>query len=433
MAQTRGERPIPIRVMLVTNDPELADSIRLHLVQAFPIEIARVVDSAQQARSLMRGVYPDVVLIAEGTPRSSLDMPALSLSREINLTYPGIATIILAHEPTPEYLLSAFDAGARGVVAINPSEQGWFILGEDLEPRIRQAYEFVTRQFPHRLRGVDGGDLGRIVTVFSPKGGVGKSLVATALAAHLAAKDLARRVVLVDLNLQFGSVDVLLDIKPQHTLGDVAQVATDATRHSLEGLLHDKELPGGARLHILPAPTDPIEADRVSADQVGNVLTSLRNQFNFTIVDTTSVISDVTLTALQMASDILLVCTPDLLSIHQTRAGIDFLRRPDAHITGAISLVINRSSSDLDVRAEDLKNLFEYPTLAVIPADYAYLEPVLNAGQIAGLAPGTRRNHPVALAINALAEAVARPPSAAAQPDSVKKPKRNLFSRRTKS
>jgi pilus assembly protein CpaE len=299
-----------------------------------------------------------------------------------------------------------------------------------------------------------------VVAVFSPKGGVGKSFIAATLAAHLATRDLVvrkrrrmmgsdkdrnhllrnafvgflrhgrsatdendgqpadleflrsltRRVALVDLNLQFGSLDVLLDIKPQHTVVEVAKAVGGVTRYSLEGLLHSKELAGGAHLHVLSAPLHSAEADDIKTEQVTTILTLLRSQFDYTVVDTTSVISDVTLTALQMASDILLICTPDLVTIHQCRAALERLGRSDAHITGAISLVVNRASPQLDVHPEDLRGLFgELPILVEIPSNYRFLEPLVNTGRLVGIPPDSRRQSPMVRAFESLADALLCP------------------------
>lgn len=188
----------------------------------------------------------------------------------------------------------------------------------------------------------------RIVTVLSPKGGAGKTTVATNLAVGLA-REFPRQVVLVDLDLQFGDVASALRLEPKTTMTDVARNwPIDAATIKL-GLAGHR-----SGLYSLCAPLEPAEADEVNADHVAGALGSLHRSFRFVVVDTDPGLSERVLSALDLATDIVMVCTPEVPSISGLQKALGALDL--VGLTGADRhFVLNRANARVGIDIADIE------------------------------------------------------------------------------
>ena len=383
MIDITRERPSSVRIIVISNSQALVDSIVLILAGKFPLEIVGTTLSGTHWRTLVKDTRPHIVLIAEDGQGRQFDLPPLQISREINLSQPGVATILATTLVDNDHLRQVFAAGARGVVEITRTPQGCELSGEELETAIRQAYEYV-RQFLAVISARTSADgSGQMITFFSPKGGVGKSTIVANLAATLAMQRPQMTVAVVDLNLQFGMLNVLLDIKPKRTMFDLVAVADELNTISIQDFLTTRLLTGENRLYVLPAPLDPRQSTVLTGRHISSILTVLRRTYQVVLVDTTATISDVTLTALQNSTDIVLVATPDVLAIHQTRAALNVLTDPQFNLRNQRKwLVLNRASERTEVKPGDIENLFrdELPLVGGFPADFAFLEFYINTG-----------------------------------------------------
>jgi len=375
-------RQTTIRVMAVASDASLIETIRLHLTDRFPIELVQTLQTGRQCLSVIGDVDPNVVLIADGIE----DINFLQLVRQICALHPAVAPVVLSQADDLSSYHDLMSAGARGAIKIANSAQGWIVSGEELDLRIHQAFELVRSVKERLARGArkPATTLGReIITVYSPKGGVGKSAFAVGLALLLAQQDAKRKVALVDLNLQFGIDSVYLNLQPHHSISDLVANVDSLNSSTLESLVSKKVLDGGCELAFISAPANARQADDIVGQNVAGVFQALRRYFDVTVVDTTATISDVTLAALQAASRILLVCSQDMLAIRQTRAALELLRDPEFAIDmGAISLVLNRINSYSEIKPESIESLFELPCLGRIPEHNAFFETEVNVGNL---------------------------------------------------
>ena len=396
-----------IGVLVVSSDAALVEAIRLHLSESFPIEVRGVASSGQECVASMEEVAPSIVLIGEDLR----DVPALQLSRQLLLARPNVATLILSPTVDVEYLQRASSAGARGVIRVTHSPEGWLVSGPELTTRIHQVNEF-TRGHPTEIETRDarsGRRRAYTIVVYSPKGGVGKTVIATNLAAMIAQADLGRSVVLLDLNLQLGAIHALLDMQPEHSITDLVSIMEELNPTVFEERLAVKELGQGHKMSFLSAPLNPREADRITGSQVSGILASLRRYYDCLVVDTTSTVSDVTLAALRAADVILLVCTPDVLSISQVRTAIQLLTDPELGLDGgSISLVLNRVSDSSEIRPEDIEAIFDHPVIARIPEDYRFVQSHLNRGLLFVEGEG-RDSHPIVVGLRQVARATGPP------------------------
>jgi pilus assembly protein CpaE len=366
--------------MMVAPDASLIETVRLYLADRFPVELVQTAQSARQCLSVLSDVDPNVVLIAEGLEDH------LQLVRQISALYPAVAPLVLSEADDLQSYHDLMAAGTRGIVKLTNSPQGWVVSGEELDLRIHQSSELV-RSVKEKLAGGfrrQSMMLGReIITIYSPKGGVGKSSLATGLALLLAQQDPKRKVALVDLNLQFGIDSVYLNLQPRHSMADFVSNVDSLSSTTIESLATKKILEGGCELYFIPAPLNPLQADDILGQGVAGVLQSLRRYFDTTVVDTTSTISDVTLAALQASTTILLVCTQDMLAIRQTRAALELFNDPELGIdAGAVALVLNRLNNHSEIKPDSIESLFELRCVGKIPELGSFFETEVNVGNL---------------------------------------------------
>lgn len=203
---------------------------------------------------------------------------------------------------------------------------------------------------------------GKVITVFSPKGGTGKTMLATNLAMALAKRHM--RTCLVDLDLQFGDVAVALRLEPTRTTSDALGLREAIDEHALTSLL----LPYRPNLSVLPGPTRPADAEFISADLVSTLLDGLRSMFDIVIIDTPPAFNDVVLRALDISDVHLLVTTPDLASLKSLRVALDTLNAL-GYPSGKRQIVLNRDEANIGLTQGDIRQILQMPVAVRIPAD----------------------------------------------------------------
>jgi MinD-like ATPase involved in chromosome partitioning or flagellar assembly/CheY-like chemotaxis protein len=205
---------------------------------------------------------------------------------------------------------------------------------------------------------------GKVITVMSGKGGSGKSITATNLAMALAVRSGEDKVVIVDADLQFGDVALLLQIDPTRTIVDVADVIEDLTEPRLDGLLmrHD------SGLRVLPAPLVPAAAERVGPKVVVRIMEMLRGMYDFVVVDTPSIFDDSLITILEHSDDVLMVVDMDLSSVKNAKITLDTLRAARFDMN-RLDVVVNRSNSKARLDLGELERSLGEQVVASIPSD----------------------------------------------------------------
>jgi pilus assembly protein CpaE len=296
---------------------------------------------------------PDLVLIG---PPVDVDR-ALAIATVLDRSHPEIV-VVLIQESDPSLWERALRAGVRDVVSPTADAAAF----ADIIQHARVVAETRRSNIIELSDGSGPTRHGRIVTVLSPKGGAGKTTIATNLAVGLArlAPD---GVAIVDLDLQFGDVASALQLLPERSLADLApgEFEDDPARIKLL-LTHHAE-----SLFALCAPDDPAAADGVSPDDVGPILRSLAAELSFVVVDTCAGIDAHTLAAIEVSTDLVFVGAMDVPSIRSLRKLIDALDR--LGMTHAQRLVVlNRADSHVDLAANDVADALGLPIAVSIPS-----------------------------------------------------------------
>ncbi|MGY1827786.1 MULTISPECIES: AAA family ATPase [unclassified Blastococcus] len=267
-------------------------------------------DPARLFELLADGELPDVLLLGPLAPADEV----LTLAGRLDVQCPGISVVLLA-EPAPEMWQAAMRAGIRDLLALDADAA-----------EIRSAVERASAAAASRRRVLRPLEetaryTGRVITIASPKGGVGKTTVATNLAVGLTSSA-PQSTVLVDLDVQFGDVASALALEPEYTLPDVVRGPASEDTMVLKTFL--TQHPSG--LFAVCGSESPAAGDTVTAEDVSRLLAALAREFRYVVVDTAPGLSEQTLAALDRATDVVMLSSMDVPGVRGLRKELDVLR-----------------------------------------------------------------------------------------------------------
>ena len=282
---------------------------------------------------------------------------ALRLTTVLNVQVPELS-VLLVTDPGPDFILQAMRSGIRDI--LSPTAE---------VADIRVTLERACQSFATRQRTVEpkpaGAPRGMVIGVFSPKGGVGKTTIATNIAVGLG-KIAPMGVVIVDLDLQFGDVASGLYLNPEHTVTDA--VTPSASQDSL--VLKAFLTVHPASIYALCAPRNPEEADEITPDQVARLLDQLAEEFQYVVVDTAPGLPEIGLAALEHCTDAVWVTGMDVPGVRGLRSGLDILRRLNL-LPEARHVVINMADSKSGLSVQDVESTVGAPVDVSIPRSKA--------------------------------------------------------------
>jgi pilus assembly protein CpaE len=366
-----------IRVLIVDDIAETRENIRKLLQFEPDVEVVGAARTGIEAIDIARETEPDVVIMDINMP----DMDGIAATEALLRDVPFAQIVMLSVNNDADYVRRAMRAGARDFLAKPPS-------GDELISTIRTLSEFAHEQkgkltSPLPQVAIPGGPAGytgplrpqgKVITLYSPKGGVGCTVIGTNLAVGLNNADTPA--VLVDANLQFGDVAVALNLQVKNSFVDLASRAEELDGDFVESVLlrHD-----ATDLFVLAAPVRPEMADEVSAQQVRNVLQFLKKTFAYVIVDTSSTMDDITLAVLDLTDILVTIATPEIPSIKDTRLLIDLLgvlEFPKERLFFILNKMDKRSGITVDAVGENLKISVD----GEIPLDEKTITTSINKG-----------------------------------------------------
>lgn len=347
------------RFVLVGSDTSFEQKIRLAVASGLSGDVetlsaGSVTMQPHEFLSVVSGNRPEVLILG---PDLQTD-DALRLATVLDVQFPELS-VLLVCESTPDLILQAMRSGVRDVMS--PLA--------DI-PSIRVLLERACQVFASRYRPSQPGlpvtqEQGLVIGVFSPKGGVGKTTIATNLAIGLG-KIAPMNVVLVDLDVQFGDVASGLYLNPEHTMTEA--VSTSASQDSM--VLKAFLTLHPSNIYALCAPRDPVAADLISAEQVSHLLQQLTAQFRYVVVDTGPGLSEHCLAALEQCTDAIWVAGMDVSSVRCLRTGLDVLQKLEL-IPETRHVVLNFADSKSGLTVQDVEASLGAPIDIAIPRSRA--------------------------------------------------------------
>ncbi len=283
---------------------------------------------------------------------------ALRIAERLSLTSPGISVVFVAGTLSSELLQKALRAGVRDVLPDSFTPQ-------QLIDTVARA-EALSRQIRERAGGPAEPDKDtkdhKVITVFSSKGGCGKSFIASNLAILLASRT-GEEVAMVDLDLQFGDLAIMLQLFPARTIYDAAQNLDRLDADALRGYL----TPHRQHVYLLAAPLEPGLAETISAEQVVRIMKMLKQTYRYVIVDSPPSFTDHVLGALDESEECVLVTSMDVPSIKNLKLALQTLELL-GFSRNRIRLVLNRADSKVGLRVQEVEKTLGTTVDVAIPS-----------------------------------------------------------------
>ena len=336
-----------IRVLIVDDISETRDHLTKLLGFEKDVEVVGAAASGAQALEMAAKLLPDIVLMDINMP----DMDGIAATELLAARVPNSAVVMMSVQGEADYLRRSMLAGAREFL-VKP------FSSDELAAAIRQVHSREQEKMGRMAVAaverapVVAREPGRVVAVFSPKGGVGRTTIAvnTAVAAAL---EPGREVVLVDGSFQFGDVGVLLNLNPKNkSIADVVpELEVGGEPDSLDSFV----ITHSSGLRVLLAPPSPEMAELVTPSAIRRVLEILRARADLVVVDCSAAFSDSTLAILDTADVILTVLTLEITSIKNMRLFLEVAEQL-GYPADKMELVLNRADSALGIRVADVEH-----------------------------------------------------------------------------
>lgn len=310
----------------------------------------QVLSSLAELRTAIEHSNDETVVLGPGVDQQA----ALEFVAELRVATPLVGFVLVRERVDTSILSEALRSGVREVVALRD-------LAE-ISAAIRRSQD-ITQLLHHSAGDVaPTGPQGKVITVFSPKGGTGKTTFAVNLAVDLARSG-AGSVVLLDLDLAFGDVAISLQLDPKRSVADAVKLNQDWDDAGVRALLTSH--PSG--LQVLTAPDDPSLAETVGEETVRGLLAALTRQFDYVIVDSPPALSDVVLAAFDRSDHVALLTSLDIPALKNTKITlrtVEALQYP----RDRFGLVLNRADSKVGLDAADVQKVLQTPVVGWIPS-----------------------------------------------------------------
>src|SRR5213076_3385383 len=250
-----------------------------------------------------------------------------------------------------------------------------------LLPQLTDNVVFAIRKAGHVGKRLNGSDRrhGRLVTVFSPKGGTGKTVTATNLGTSLA-KHWGKRALLLDLDLQFGDAAIMLGIEPDKTIYDLVTAPGELDSEKLAGYTTRH----ASGLDVLPAPLRPEDAELVTEAKLARLLEVARESYDVIVVDTAPFFHGPMLATLDRTDELLMLCGLDVPTLKNVRLSLQTLELLSFPTT-RIRFVLNRANSKVGMSKKEVEGALDVQMTFEVPSDRA-VPIAVNRGNPAVLA-----------------------------------------------
>jgi pilus assembly protein CpaE len=337
---------MPIKTLIALDAAVDRDAVESSLPPVSDIEVIGVVEGFDEGWSTLNATPTDLLVVAcDGySDRALLFIEGAVKQR------PERPVVVICQTSPNGFVRRVFEAGADDIVTLPEAPEGILFALQKAVAR-RQGAAVAT-----------GTALAPMICVLGPKGGTGKTLTSCNLAVSLAAD--GRRVVIVDLDLQFGDVGLSLGLAPANTIYDLAKSAGSLDVEKLDGYLTTH--PSGVR--VLMAPTRPDHAGTITVEFLREVYAILRASNDFVVVDTPPGFTPEVIASIDSSSHICMVGMLDSLSLKNTKLGLETLELM-GYESDRISVLLNRADSRVGITREEVAAIVGRAPDVLVPSD----------------------------------------------------------------
>jgi pilus assembly protein CpaE len=335
-----------IRALVAVDSTIDREVVQAALPASDGIEIVGVIYGLDQSWNALQEAPTDLVVVA----CKGYSDRALFFLGGVVKQRPDRPIVVLAEGAENGFVRRVFEAGVDDVVAL---------------PESPDRVEFAFQKAVARRQGAavaSGVALAPMICVLGPKGGTGKTLTSCNLGVALAR--LGKRVVIVDLDLQFGDVGLALGLAPEKTIYDLAKSGGSLDIEKLDSYLTQH----GSGAKVLMAPTRPDQASFVTVDLLRDIYTTLRSHYDFVVVDTPPGFTPEVIASIDSSSHVCMVGMLDSLSLKNSKLGLETLELM-GYDSGRISIVLNRSDSRVGITREDVATIVGKTPDVTVPSD----------------------------------------------------------------
>ena len=343
----------PISVVVLSTGLENFKDIRKALTAESRVQLLAGGNDADQLYEEIVRLKPAAAIIALGPNADH----AVRFIERLKLECPNTALISAAQDASPDLILRSLRAGAREFLRLP-------IIADELRTVLDRVSEFTIKSVEAPKKK------GRMVAVFSSKGGCGTSFMATNLAAATSSKT-----VVVDLNLQAGDLPLFLGLEAKYSIADMVE-----KRQRLdETLINSLAIQHSTNLWLLAAPREADSADEIEPQHIFEVLQKLREHFDYVVLDPQHTFDSITLAALDQSDEIILVLTLDIPAIRSTQRALEIFDRL-GYPRKKVRIVVNRWSKQIDLDLRQVEKFLGEPCIGYVPSDYQTAVNSINLG-----------------------------------------------------
>lgn len=389
-----------IRIIIADDSEPTRENIRGIFGYEECIDIVGEAQNGLEAVELARELRPDIILMDINMP----EMDGIKAAKTITEDGLDGSIIMMSIQEEREYIKKAMSAGARDYV-VKP-----FRINELIDT-IKRIYQVDQAKKKKIVSPITASKIqSKVISVFSTKGGVGKTTIATNLAVAIATTT-KKKVALLDFDLQFGDVAISLNLYIKNT---ITELIKDMGNVEYENdLIEEYMLAHYSGVKVLAAPIKPENAEYVNSEHIKKIIGILKGRFDYIIIDTAQGFDDTVITALDESNTILYISTLDLPSIKNTKNGLDVMKTLN-YSNEKVRVVVNKSNESFGIKHSDFKAALNVDLWAIIPDDLASVAISVNNGHPL---VSHRRSSAVSKRIFKLVQAIVE----------VEKPKKSIF------
>lgn len=354
-----------IRIMIVDNHKVVRDNIRESLRFELNMEVVCEAASGEEAIKKARMMTPDIILIDVNMP----EIDGFTVTEMIAREVPQCLIIVMSVQGGKEQLRKAMFVGAKDYL-LKPFE------GDELVNCIKHIYgreQKKRERFIHVIK-----EPGKVITIFSTKGGIGKTTMVTNLATELGINS-KFKVCIIDMDLQFGDVPLLLNLVPGRTIADLIKDMDG--RHKLDGNFLDGYMTKFMdNVKVLAAPFWPEEVGDVTTDYLTTIIKELQHHYDYVIIDTASLFNDIMFKILDLSNRIIAVTSQDVSTLMNVENCLEILKSLN-YPEEKFQVVLSQANSNVSMNVKQSEELLHRKLLGCMPND----RPTVAAAEYLGI------------------------------------------------